>query len=87
MTQVKLDIENEAPDWVCLVCGAEGRWKGAHVTDGKRVLCPKCKEDGMVVTVAEAIDLDDYFAIRPSAKERMMATRKKLGYPTGKVRM
>ena len=85
MVQAKLDITSDAPDFVCLVCGTEGKWKDATWTL-KVARCPKCGEDGMLVGADEARDLDDYIAIRQGMKERINQQRKELGLPLLKMK-
>lgn len=88
---MKLDVTTDAPDFVCMVCGTEGQWNDAAWTEmgGKDGMtcyarCPKCGEDGMLISANEARDIDDFLGIREGAKERILAMRKKLGIATEK---
>jgi hypothetical protein len=84
--QAKLDVTTDAPDWACLVCGTEGQWKDALWAELRVARCPKCKEDGMLISVQEVQDLDEYFTLRPGMRERINRQRKELGLPMLKLK-
>jgi hypothetical protein len=83
--QEKLDIINIAPEYYCLVCDQGAPWNMAIITENRCLLCPKCLDKGMLVTVAEYRD-EDYFNIYQGAWERMNAIKVELGYPPRKRR-
>jgi len=85
-TQVKLDIEHDPLEWVCLCCDSKGTWKEVVVTEDKRCLCPKCREGRLLVTIREAEHLDEYFTAHDGAWELMNERRKELGYKIKKVK-
>jgi hypothetical protein len=92
--QVKLDVINEAPEWVCLVCDGKGTWRDAAMTgiiatapnEVRRFVCPKCLDKGYIIHISEYADLNTMFSIRSGALERINQQRKELGLPLLKMK-